>query len=75
MKISKTTFESAKEVAASWQSEIDKSREASEKKFHEIMKRMLKNPMNKVFLIELLDQSFYTTPVCQDNFSKILIPS
>ena len=58
MKISKTTFESAKEVAASWQSEIDKSREASEKKFHEIMKRMLKNPMNKVFLIELLDQSF-----------------
>ena len=58
MKISKTTFESAKDVAALWQSEIDKSREHSEIKFHEIMKRMLKNPMNKIFLIELLDQSF-----------------
>ncbi len=58
MQISKTTFESAKDVAAVWQSEIDKSRERSEIKFHEIMKRMLKNPMNKVFLIELLDQSF-----------------
>lgn len=58
MKISKTTFESAKEVAALWQSKIDKSREHSEKKFHEIMQKMLKNPMNKIFLIELLDQSF-----------------
>ena len=56
--ISKTTFESAKEVAAIWQSEIDKSREQREKKFHEIMQKMLKNPMNKIFLIELLDQSF-----------------
>jgi RHH-type proline utilization regulon transcriptional repressor/proline dehydrogenase/delta 1-pyrroline-5-carboxylate dehydrogenase len=58
MQISKTRFESAKDVAAAWQSEIDKSRQKSEKKFHEIMKRMLKNPMNKIFLIELLDQSF-----------------
>ena len=58
MQISKTTFEAAKDVAASWQSEIDKNREASEKKFHEMMKRMLKDPMNKIFLIELLDQSF-----------------
>ncbi|MBU1658052.1 bifunctional proline dehydrogenase/L-glutamate gamma-semialdehyde dehydrogenase [bacterium] len=58
MQISKTTFESVKDVAASWQNEIDKSREHSEKKFHGIMKRMLKNPVNKVFLIELLDQSF-----------------
>lgn len=58
MKISERTFELAKDVAASWQGEIDKSRESSEKKFHEIMQRMLKNPMNKVFLIELLDQSF-----------------
>lgn len=58
MQITKTTFESAKDVAASWQNEIDKNREHSEKKFHEIMKRMLKNPMNKIFLIELLDQSF-----------------
>ena len=58
MKITKTTFESAKDVAALWQGEIDQSREHSEKKFHEIMQKMLKNPMNKIFLIELLDQSF-----------------
>ena len=58
MKISKTTFESAKEIAALWQGQIDIGRESSEKKFHEIMKRMLKNPLNKIFLIELLDQSF-----------------
>lgn len=58
MQINRRTFESAKDVAASWQGEIDRSRERSEKKFHEIMKRMLKNPMNKIFLIELLDQSF-----------------
>ncbi|WP_229860095.1 hypothetical protein [Candidatus Sulfurimonas baltica] len=58
MQINKATFESAKNVAASWQGEIDKSRHSSEKKFHETMKRMLKNPMNKIFLIELLDQSF-----------------
>ena len=58
MQISNTIFESAKDVAALWQSKIDTSREHSEKKFHEIMKRMLKNPMNKIFLIELLDQSF-----------------
>ena len=58
MQISKMTFESAKEVASSWQKQIDKNRESSEKKFHEIMKRMLRNPINKIFLIELLDQSF-----------------
>lgn len=58
MKITKKTFESAKEVASLWQSKIDKSRKNSEKKFHEIMQKMLKNPMNKIFLIELLDQSF-----------------
>ena len=58
MNISNKTFESAKEVAALWQSKIDNSRESSEIKFHEIMQKMLKNPMNKVFLIELLDQSF-----------------
>ena len=58
MQINKRTFESAKDIAALWQGRIDGSREHSEKKFHEIMKRMLKNPMNKIFLIELLDQSF-----------------
>ncbi|MGB5965167.1 MAG: bifunctional proline dehydrogenase/L-glutamate gamma-semialdehyde dehydrogenase, partial [Sulfurimonadaceae bacterium] len=48
----------AKSVATAWQHEIDQGREHAEKKFHEMMKRMLKDPMNKVFLIELLDQSF-----------------
>ncbi|WP_345978719.1 bifunctional proline dehydrogenase/L-glutamate gamma-semialdehyde dehydrogenase [Sulfurimonas sp. HSL3-2] len=58
MQIQKRTFESAKGVARNWQLEIEKNRISSEKKFHEIMQRMLKDPMNKVFLIELLDQSF-----------------
>ncbi len=58
MQISSTTFENAKILATQWQGEIEQSREQTEKKFHEIMKQMLKDPMNKVFLIELLDQSF-----------------
>ena len=58
MQINKEIFESAKSVAAAWQSEIQENRENVEKKFHEVMQRMLKDPMNKTFLIELLDQSF-----------------
>lgn len=58
MQISSTTFENAKNLATQWQGEIEQSREKTEKKFHETMKQMLKDPMNKVFLIELLDQSF-----------------
>lgn len=58
MRISKETFELAKDLAANWQVYIDKNRQSSEKKFHEVMQRMLKDPMNKAFLIELLDQSF-----------------
>ncbi len=58
MKISSTTFQKAKILATQWQGEIEQSREQTEKKFHETMKQMLKDPMNKVFLIELLDQSF-----------------
>ena len=58
MNIHAQTFEAAKEVAARWQGVIETSREHAEKKFHDIMIRMLKEPRNKVFLIELLDQSF-----------------
>lgn len=58
MQIPTTVLENAKSVAAAWQQTIDNNREESEKKFHETMQRMLKDPMNKVFLIELLDQSF-----------------
>lgn len=58
MDLNDEIFERAKELAREWQIKIDLNREKSEKKFHEIMKRMLKDPINKVFLIELLDQSF-----------------
>lgn len=58
MTISQETFHQAKELATQWQIYIERNREDSEKKFHATMKRMLENPKNKVFLIELLDQSF-----------------
>lgn len=58
MQISPTIFDAAKGIAHTWQKEIEHSREYQEKKFHAIMEQMLKNPMNKIFLIALLDQSF-----------------
>ncbi len=58
MKIEKETFNQAKELATKWQGDIEVNRVNSEIKFHAIMKRMLDNPKNKIFLIELLDQSF-----------------
>lgn len=48
----------AKETAQRWQEEISVSRAKDEKRLHEIMTKMLQDPHNKVFLIELLDQSF-----------------
>ncbi|EQB39381.1 1-pyrroline-5-carboxylate dehydrogenase [Sulfurimonas hongkongensis] len=63
MNIDTTTFNEAKILATSWQRDIAKNRIRSEKKFHAIMKRLLSNPRNKIFLIELLDQSFRS----QDN--------
>ncbi|MDT8337831.1 MAG: bifunctional proline dehydrogenase/L-glutamate gamma-semialdehyde dehydrogenase [Sulfurimonas sp.] len=58
MKISKEKFDEAKDVAKQWQLYIDEHREPIEQKFHGTMLRMLKDPINKIFLIELLDQSF-----------------
>jgi RHH-type proline utilization regulon transcriptional repressor/proline dehydrogenase/delta 1-pyrroline-5-carboxylate dehydrogenase len=58
MHITTTTFENAKIFAEKWQNEIEHHRERAEKEFHEVMVRMLKDPINKIFLIELLDQSF-----------------
>ena len=58
MRITNKTFDSAKELAASWQAEIEQRKQADEIKFHASMQRMLQDPMNKTFLIELLDQSF-----------------
>ena len=58
MQITADQFEQAKKVAYNWQQSISISREKSEQKLHEMMRRMLEDPINKVFLIELLDQSF-----------------
>ncbi|WP_373036742.1 proline dehydrogenase family protein [Sulfurimonas sp.] len=58
MNIEKSTFERAKILSQNWQKIISKSREAEEIKFHQMMIKMLKDPQNKLFLIELLDQSF-----------------
>ncbi|MBE0498662.1 MAG: proline dehydrogenase family protein [Campylobacterales bacterium] len=58
MPITTATFENVKTVAARWQSEIEHTQGKTEQKFHALMERMLKDPMNKLFLIELLDQSF-----------------
>lgn len=58
MNIDDPLFQNVKLLAHNWQKQIQTSREAKEKEFHEMMLKMLKNPVNKIFLIELLDQSF-----------------
>ncbi len=58
MDIPEDLFQEVKKVARQWQEKIEVSRETKEQEFHEMMLKMLKNPLNKVFLIELLDQSF-----------------
>ena len=51
-------YEKAVITAEKWQKTIENSRLSKEKKFHVMMKAMLKKENNKSFLIELLDQSF-----------------
>ena len=58
MNISNKTFQEVKVLASKWQKKIQVSRESDELHFHDLMNKMLENPMNKIFLIELLDQSF-----------------
>jgi RHH-type proline utilization regulon transcriptional repressor/proline dehydrogenase/delta 1-pyrroline-5-carboxylate dehydrogenase len=58
MNIEKSTFDKAKILSQNWQKIISKSREAEEIRFHKMMIKMLEDPQNKLFLIELLDQSF-----------------
>lgn len=58
MSIPEKIVEDVKTVAYEWQKKIQISRKAKEQDFHEMMLKMLKNPINKIFLIELLDQSF-----------------
>ncbi|WP_373072978.1 bifunctional proline dehydrogenase/L-glutamate gamma-semialdehyde dehydrogenase [Sulfurimonas sp.] len=58
MSIPDKIVQDVKSVAYEWQKEIQVSRKSKEQDFHEMMLKMLKNPVNKIFLIELLDQSF-----------------
>jgi RHH-type transcriptional regulator, proline utilization regulon repressor / proline dehydrogenase / delta 1-pyrroline-5-carboxylate dehydrogenase len=58
MAISPSLFEETKALARQWQASISTSIGKEEQKLHDMMKRMLENPINKIFLIELLDQSF-----------------
>ena len=58
MSIENNIFEKAKSLSKTWQKEISSKRQKQEKKFHEMMLKMLQDPQNKLFLIELLDQSF-----------------
>jgi len=56
--ISPEVIEKAKLLSIQWQQRIEEMRGREELKFHATMESMLKEPRNKVFLIELLDQSF-----------------
>ncbi|PHS58321.1 MAG: 1-pyrroline-5-carboxylate dehydrogenase [Sulfurimonas sp.] len=58
MDITHETFKEVKLLAKVWQKKIQISRENKEEEFHSMMLKMLDNPMNKVFLIELIDQIF-----------------
>ncbi|MDF1879865.1 bifunctional proline dehydrogenase/L-glutamate gamma-semialdehyde dehydrogenase [Sulfurimonas sp. MAG313] len=58
MSIDKSITDKVKTVAYQWQKKIQVSRKGKEQSFHEMMLKMLENPVNKIFLIELLDQSF-----------------
>lgn len=56
--INRVVIEESKAVARRWQERIEEVRGREERRFHATMESMLKDPRNKVFLIELLDQSF-----------------
>lgn len=58
MSIPEKTVQEVKSIAYAWQKKIQVSRKGKEQDFHDMMMKMLKNPINKIFLIELLDQSF-----------------
>jgi len=58
MSIPEKTIQEVKSIAYEWQKKIQVSRKGKEQDFHDMMMKMLKNPINKIFLIELLDQSF-----------------
>ena len=58
MSIPEKTVQEVKSIAYEWQKKIQVSRKGKEQDFHDMMMKMLKNPINKIFLIELLDQSF-----------------
>lgn len=53
-----TVLEKAIELATAWQNRANQISTDFEKNFHKKMEKMLNNPDDKVFLIELMDQSF-----------------
>ena len=58
MAIPTPLFEQTKTIAHRWQASIAQKIGKEEQKLHTMMQRMLQNPVNKIFLIELLDQGF-----------------
>lgn len=58
MEIDKTLAQNAIELAKKWQTKADELVSQFDQKFNVRVKKMLSNPMDKVLLIELMDQSF-----------------
>ena len=56
--IDKTVFYRAIDLATAWQNKANEITSDFEKSFHVKMEKMLNHPVDKVFLIELMDQSF-----------------
>ena len=50
MSIPSDIIQDVKNVAYEWQKKIQVSRKGKEKDFHEMMIKMLENPINKIFL-------------------------
>lgn len=56
--MSKSVMDSALELATQWQNVATSKLSDFENTFHAKMQKLLNNPVDKVFLIELMDQSF-----------------
>ncbi len=58
MKIDKALASEAIELAKQWQNKADELSDSFSQKFNKQIQKMLSNPMDKVLLIELMDQCF-----------------
>ena len=56
--VDKTVLHRAIDLATTWQNKANEITSDFEKSFHVKMEKMLNHPVDKVFLIELMDQSF-----------------